>query len=285
MPRRVAIIQRTVAANGYEFDVRLAGAAGGEPVILLHGFPQSAGSWDDVARRLVGGHHRTIAPYLRGYCPGANPPGVARYRMKELVADVVGIADALKVGRFHLVGHDWGGGLAWGVAATHPERLASLTVVSTPHPLAMAEAMRTSSQGLRSSYFLYFRMKRVPDVLLSAGNFLQLGLSMRLAGLPAEAWRRDREQLARVGLTGPLNWYRAAALPRGWRDITVPTLYIRGTRDWFLGPRAAELTEQHCAADYEYVQLKAGHWIPDRNADELCALLETHIENHPAARS
>ena len=281
MPRTNATSEREVSANGLVFDVRSAGPARGEAVILLHGYPQSAGSWDQVTHHLAAGGRRAIAPNLRGYSPGANPSDAAAYRGPELVADVRGIADALGVDRFHLVGHDWGGGLAWWVAESMPTRVASLTVVSTPHPYAMREAMRTSSQGLRSSYFILFRMPRVPELLLSAADFAQLGMSLRLSGLPADAWHRDRERLRRVGLTGPLNWYRAASIPRGWDPIKVPTLYVRGTHDWFLGPRAAELTARHVIAPFQYVPMNAGHWIPDRNAAELNALLDTHLERNP----
>ena len=281
MPQPGSISESEVATYRWTFDVRTAGPAGGAPVILLHGYPQSAGSWDAVARHLAAAGHRVIAPNLRGYSPGANPQDVASYRSDELVADVRGIADALGVERFHLAGHDWGGNLAWATATAMPERVASLTVVSTPHPLAFAEAIRTSTQKLRSSYFVVFRLRRVPEVLLGAGDFLQLGWSLRASGLPKAAWRRDRARLRTVGLTGPLNWYRAAAVPRGWGPITVPTLYVRGQHDWFLGDRAAELTAKHVAAEYQYVAIDAGHWIPDRNAADLQPLLDAHIARNP----
>ncbi|MHB8718912.1 MAG: alpha/beta fold hydrolase [Candidatus Dormibacteria bacterium] len=281
MRQSTAITETAVAANGLLFDVRTAGPDSGEPVILLHGYPQSAGSWDRVAEHIAGHGRRAIAPHLRGYSPGANPQEVGAYRSDELVADVAGIADSLDAPRFHLAGHDWGGALAWSVAAALPSRVASLTVVSTPHPLAMRDAMRSSTQALRSSYFVFFRLPRVPEALLGAAGMAPLGASLRLFGLPAAAWRRDRERLSRVGLTGPLNWYRAAGLPREASGIAVPTLYVRGRRDWFLGARAAELTARHVTAEYRYVALDAGHWIPDRNAAALGDLLDDHLARHP----
>ncbi len=167
--------------------------------------------------------------------------------MDKLVADVIGIADAQKAERFHLVGHDWGGALAWAVAGAHPERLLSLTVVSTPHSAAMLEAMRTSTQGLRSSYMAFFRLPRVPELVLNFAGLRSAGLGLRVTGLPAESWHRDREQLRRVGgLHGPLNWYRGAInRTTKLRRVSVPTMYIWGKHDFALGRRAAELTAKY----------------------------------------
>jgi pimeloyl-ACP methyl ester carboxylesterase len=203
--------------------------------------------------------------------------------MPELVADVLGIADALRIERFHLVGHDWGGALAWVIAGNHPDRLLSLTVLSTAHPLAMGEALRTSSQALRSAYMKFFRIPRLPEAMLSFANFAQQGFGVRASGLPREAWRRDREHLRRVGIHGPLNWYRGATRGIGRpRRVNVPTLYIWGRHDMFLGRRAAQLTEKCVTGEYIFVELNAGHWIAERNADQLQRLLGEHLEAHRA---
>ena len=270
-----------VSANELVFETLLGGPFTGTPVILLHGYPQSAEAWRGTIEWLAGRGMRAIAPSLRGYSPGANPPDAAAYSMDRLVADVIAIADSQGIGSFHLVGHDWGGGLAWSAAAVHPERLLSLTVLSTPHLAAMAEALRTSTQMLRSSYMGLFKVPLIPEALLSFAGFAQLGLACRISGLPAEAWRRDRAHLRRVGLRGPLNWYRGATRnAHAGRRITVPTLYVWGRHDAFLGRRAAELTAKHVSADYTFVELDAGHWIAENNADELYELLAAHLDAH-----
>jgi pimeloyl-ACP methyl ester carboxylesterase len=268
-----------IEANGLRFETLLAGPADGEAVILLHGYPQSAASWSETMEWLATRGYRSIAPNLRGYSPGANPPDAAAYTMDQLVGDVMGIADAQGAARFHLVGHDWGGALAWSVATRHPDRLFSLTSVSTPHPAALFEALRTSTQALRSMYMGLFRMPRVPEAMLQVGNFAQLGFSLRAFGLPRAAWQRDRLQLQRVGgMRGPLNWYRGAMKGSSrQRRITVPTMYIWGRRDPFLGRRAAELTVNYVTGPYRFEQLAAGHWIPDRNAADLQRLLGAHF--------
>ncbi|MEO8898223.1 MAG: alpha/beta hydrolase [Candidatus Dormibacter sp.] len=277
-----AVEQREIEANGLRFETLLGGPDGGEAVILLHGYPQSGEAWRDTVKWLATNGYRGIAPSLRGYSPGANPPDASDYRMPELVADVLGIASALRVDRFHLVGHDWGGALAWVIAGNHGDRVLSLTVVSTPHPLALAEALRRPAQALRSSYMSFFRIGRVPEAMLSFGNFASQGLGARVSGQPRDAWRRDREHLRRVGLHGPLNWYRGAT--RGIRPqrVSVPTLYIWGRHDPFIGRRAAERTENFVSGEYTFVELNAGHWIAERNAEQLQRLLGEHLEAHHA---
>jgi pimeloyl-ACP methyl ester carboxylesterase len=268
-----------IEANGLAFETLVAGPHTGETVILLHGYPQSAASWRETMDWLATRGYRSIAPNLRGYSPGANPREASEYGMDALVADVIGIADARGVDRFHLVGHDWGGALAWSVAAAHPQRLLSLTSISTPHGAAMLQALRSSTQSLRSVYMGFFKIPRVPEALMQAGNYAQLGLSLRAFGLPSAAWSRDRKQLQRVGMRGPLNWYRGATKGLRPRRVSVPTLYIWGRRDPFLGRRAAELTSKYVTGPYRFEELKAGHWIPDKNAHDLQRILGEHLED------
>jgi pimeloyl-ACP methyl ester carboxylesterase len=278
-----ARVEQEIEANGLRFETLVAGPENGEAVILLHGYPQSASSWQHTLDWLAGRGYRGVAPNLRGYSPGANPLDAGEYAMSKLVADVIGIAGALGVERFHLVGHDWGGGLAWMVAGMHPDRLLSLTVISTPHLAAMAEALRTPAQALRSSYMGLFRLPRVPEAMLQFRDFAQLGLGVRASGLPRKAWERDREQLRRVGIRGPLNWYRGAT--RGMdrpRPVTVPTMFIWGRRDAFLGRRAAEFTEKYVKGEYRFVEMDAGHWIMDRNTAEFHRLLGEQLDAHHA---
>jgi pimeloyl-ACP methyl ester carboxylesterase len=280
----MAVIEkRDIDANGLSFETLLSGPADGEPVLLLHGYPQSAGAWERSLHWLAAHGYRGIAPNLRGYSPGANPQEVSAYAIETLTADVTGIADALGAERFHLVGHDWGGALAWAVAAAVPERVGSLTVLSTPHPYALAQAMRESTQMLRSGYFAFFRLPRVPEAVMSAGNFIQMGTALRISGLQKSSWQRDRARLRRTGLRGPLNWYRAASVPRRQRRVTVPTLYVWGRHDPFLGRHAAELTERFVKGPYRFVALDAGHWLPERNADELHDLLGDHLVTNRVA--
>ena len=280
----MAAAEREIESNGLSFETLLGGPEDGEAVVLLHGYPQSAAVWRPTMDWLATRGYRSIAPNLRGYSPRANPADAAAYSMDKLVGDVIGIAGAQGVDRFHLVGHDWGGALGWAIAATHPERLLSLTVISTPHGAAMRAAMRSSTQALRSAYMSFFRIPRLPEAMLNAANLRPTGLGLRLFGLPRASWQRDRGQLRRAGgLHGPLNWYRGA-LGRGGGPplIIVPTMYIWGRRDPFLGRRAAQLTAAQVVGPYRFEELKAGHWIVDRNAVDLQRLLGEHLAAHGA---
>ena len=144
------------------FDVRDQGPLDGDPVVLLHGFPERAASWDAVAARLHEHGLRTLAPDQRGYSPGARPRFRTSYRLPALVADVEALID--EIGRpVHLAGHDWGATVAWGLAARRPDLVRSLTAVSVPHPAAFVTACLKGSQLRDSWYFTVFGLPFVPE--------------------------------------------------------------------------------------------------------------------------
>jgi pimeloyl-ACP methyl ester carboxylesterase len=200
-----------IPARGLVFDALAAGPPTGELVVLLHGFPQTSACWTPLLATLAVAGYRAVAPDQRGYSPTARPTTVAAYRMPQLVADVVAIADRLGVETFHLVGHDWGGVVAWRLAGRHPDRVATLTAVSTPHPRAFARALVAGTQALRSAYIPVFRIPRLPELLLGAHR--QWGLRRLLAqdGLGVEWVDTYTRALAQPGaLSAALAWYRAA---------------------------------------------------------------------------
>src|SRR5438445_317950 len=151
-------VLRTFSRDGLIFDVREEGPVAGAPVVLLHGFPETSASWRDVMLKLAAAGYHVLAPDQRGYSPRARPASRRAYRRPELVADVLALADQMDVDRFHLVGHDWGAAVAWGVAMEHPHRLRSLTSLSIPHPAAFRRAAFTSRQALRSWYMAFFQL-------------------------------------------------------------------------------------------------------------------------------
>ena len=265
--------------DGFTFDVRewAPAARADEPrdtVVALHGFPQTSAAWTQVATRLADAGVRTLAPDQRGYSPGARPQDRSAYRMHHLVGDVVALLDAAGLDRVHLVGHDWGGGVAWAFALRHPERVARLTVLSTPHTAAMQWATRHSTQGLRSWYMAAFQLPVLPEAVL--GRLLR-GSGGRM-GLPAEQERAYRDALAQPGaLTGAINWYRALAwqLKDSGGDplVTCPTTYVWGRRDRYLGRAAAEKTEEYVDAPYRFVEIDADHWLPEKQPDEVAAAI------------
>ncbi len=256
-------LRRRVTRGRLTFDVHDSGS--GPAVLLLHGFPQDATSWRHVVPRLHDGGLRTIVPDQRGYSPGARPGPRGAYRLEFLAADALAVLDAAGVERAHVVGHDWGGGVAWALGWRHPERVASLTVVSTPHPGAMTWSLLRSDQALRSVYMGVFQLPWLPERVLHE----RLTDALVSTGLPAATAQHYQERMREPGAArGALNWYRAVPLSRAApRPVTVPTTFLWGREDPFLGPVAAERTRHHVHADYEFLPVPGGHWLPELAPD------------------
>lgn len=266
--------------EGMEFDVRDAGPADGEPVVLLHGFPQDRTAYDRMAPVLHGAGLRTLAPDQRGYSPGARPTARGDYRLRETARDVLALLDAAGLESAHVVGHDWGGIVGWALGAWYPERVRTLTALSVPHPAAMAKALVTSDQGLRSYYMALFQLPVVPERLVLAGGGAALRRMLQRGGLPEQAVDHYVQRMREPGaLTAALNWYRA--LPLGVRDavgrVSVPTLHVWSTEDAFLGRAATEATRQYVTGPYRLEVLEGvTHWIPELAAERTAELVVAH---------
>ena len=273
-----------VSRGDLAFPLRMAGPDEGEAVLFLHGFPQTSAMWSPYLSRLASAGFLAVAPDQRGYAATARPKEVEHYAMELLVADVLGVADGLGIDRFHLVGHDWGGAVGWALAGAHPERLHSLTSVSTPHPRALAWSLWRSSQLARSWYIGLFQIPGIPERILTARNGRLLRRTLGDSGLPPSRVDAYVERMLQPGaMTAALNYYRALR-PRhafGTGRITVPTLHVWSTRDLALGPVAARTTGREVDAPYRFVVLEnTSHWIPETRVDELSTLLIDHIRAH-----
>jgi pimeloyl-ACP methyl ester carboxylesterase len=257
-----------VKARGLAFDVFVGGPADGEPVLLLHGFPQDHREFDLLLPRLHEAGLRTYALDQRGYSPGARPAEVSGYRITEPVADAVAVLDALGVGAAHVIGHDWGAQVGWMLAALHPERVRTLTAVSVPHPKAIRLAMRVRpSQRARFAYFALFRSPIAERVLLAGGLRMMLRPIGDRAALYIDPMRVEPGRL-----TGALNWYRGLAGKQmaGVGVITVPTTYVWSDRDGAVARTAALRTRDWVEADYQFVVLRGvSHWVPEQAPDAL----------------
>jgi pimeloyl-ACP methyl ester carboxylesterase len=196
--------------------------------------------------------------------------------MSELVDDTVALLDAVAVSggaqRVHLVGHDWGGAVAWATATRFPERLSGLTVLSTPHPAAVLPAMLRSDQALRSWYMAFFQLPLLPELVMGA----TLRTTLVRGGLPKDVASRYAEAVSDpAARSAALNWYRGlpfSGLPGGdGGPVRVPTSYLWGRRDPFLGRAAAERTAEHVAAPYRFIELDGGHWLPELHPQEVAA--------------
>jgi pimeloyl-ACP methyl ester carboxylesterase len=253
---------------GLRFEVLDSGPVDAPAVVLLHGFPQQPSSFEAVASRLNAAGLRTLTPSQRGYTRTARPTRRRDYRTAATAADVVALLDTAGLAQAHLVGHDLGGNQAWGAADWHSDRVATLTVLSTPHPAAFVKSLLTSKQGLLSWYMAFIQLPALPEALVRR----TLAKSLVENRLPAVFADRYAEAMAEQGaLTGALNWYRG--IPLSMREplgpIKVPTSYIWGRHDFALSRRAVELTANYVDGPYEMVELDADHWLPETHPDAV----------------
>ncbi len=259
----------TISANGHQFRARIAGFDGNDEkpaVMLLHGFPVTSAMWVDLIQPLEDAGYRVVAFDQRGYSPGARPEDISEYTIDKLSADVIAVADATGMDRFHLIGHDWGAGVGWSIVLGQPTRLLSWTGLSIAHPAAFTDALANDpDQQARSSYFLFFRTPLLPETVFTF-NGLQILMSFY-----GEMSRLQRDEYFSVfsepgALTSGLNWYRAMnqSLTGGDEiesDVSIPTLFIWGNNDGAVGRVAVESMAQYMKGPYLEIELDAGHWL------------------------
>jgi pimeloyl-ACP methyl ester carboxylesterase len=265
------------------FDVRVDGPDDGRPVLLLHGFPETALSWAAVTPLLTEAGLRTYAPDQLGYSPGARPAEVGAYSMPNLAQVTADLMTAMAVPRADVVGHDWGANVAWTLAAWHPDRVRSLTAVSVPHPAAYTVAYRVDpEQKERSAYIrLFWQPGKAEDVLL-ADEARRLRRMLRGdgdTGIPAEAIDEYVAVLSAPGaLTAALNWYRAMSSDIRVDPVELPTTYVWSDGDVAIGRTAAEACAQYVTGDYRFVELPGvTHWIPEQAPEQLATAILDRI--------
>lgn len=291
MPADADATVTTIEVGGLTFRARVAGPDGGRPVFLLHGFPQTSACWARQIPALIDTGCRVVAYDQRGYSPGARPTQVEEYSSARFVDDLLAIAGALGIERFDLVGHDLGGAVAWTAAGTHPGRLRSLAVVSTPHPAAFKAAYSSGSSGAergdggeqheKSGYIRTF--KESPRGEIEAALRADGAAALRLVydGLPPDAVEEYVSVLSAAGaLEAAVDWYRASSgrVSAATPPSPVPTLYVWGDHDQALGRAAADATAGFVTGPYRFEVIEGGsHWLPELSADQLNPMLLDHL--------
>lgn len=273
-----------ISIGEFRFNAIAAGPLEGELVLFLHGFPEFADAWCEVMQSIAKAGFCTVAVDQRGYSESARPKNMSDYAVEHLISDVLGFADALSRRRFHLVGHDFGAFLGWVLAATSPDRVQSLTALSTPHPNAFFEAIENDEdQKHRSRYILFFRL---PDG--TAENFFRAQNYQRLRSvyqgkLPDSGVNENIRRLAAPGaLTSALNWYRALELEARIGDVSVPTLYIWSTDDLALSKAAAAGAASYTKGPYRFEEFEGiSHWLLAEVPDRVSASVLEHLRAHP----
>ena len=237
----------------------------GTPVLLLHGYPDSSRLWRHQIPALRKAGFRTIAPDLRGFGESDKPQAVEDYAMARSIADMVAVLDQLEVDRAHVVGHDWGAGLAWAFAALVPERIDRLVVMSVGHPNTLREP--SLAQREKAWYQLLFQFEDVAEALIQRDDW-KLFREMLRDAKDADRYIAD---LSRPGaLTAALSWYRANASPaqelertRPFPPVAAPTLGIWSTGDEYLLEEGMAGSGEHVTGMWRYERIEAaGHWLP-----------------------
>jgi pimeloyl-ACP methyl ester carboxylesterase len=286
----MAELHKIETGPGLVFDVSVAGQVGAPLVLLLHGFAESFHMWRSQLSALAAAGYRAVAPSQRGYSPGARPHtgDASNYRFDRLVVDALDLVAACGYSdrRFHLVGHDWGASIAWGVADLHPNRVASLTVVSRPHPNAFnrALAMPDGDQARRSRHHHTFLQPDAGPLLLADGA-RRLRERLARSGVPAAAIEQHISVLGNeTTMEAALTWYRArGAIRSPLGAISVPTLYLWGDVDDTVGRAAAEGTREFVSGPYRFEILPGiGHFAVEQAPDRVNELLLAHLAAHPA---
>ncbi len=261
---------REAVVNGVRLHYVEAGPDGGPLVVLLHGFPEFWYAWREQIPALAAAGFRVVAPDMRGYNTSEKPPGVRAYRIETLVADVAGLiahVAAPGAARAAVVGHDWGGGVAWATAMRRPDVVRKLVILNAPHPGALLRQYRRDpAQLLRSWYIFAFQVPVLPELLFALGDYAMLRRVFRTepvrpGAFAAEDIRRYRDAFAQPGArTATIHYYRAAVRrdPRtaasDVRPIAAPTLLIWGMNDPYLGPGLTE---------------NLGEWVPNLRVERL----------------
>jgi len=259
---------RVALATGVDLDVAVAGNPANPAIILLHGFPESHRTWRHQIPELAKTHF-VIAPDQRGYARSSKPAAVSDYAPDKIMADVFALADHFGRATFTLVGHDWGGAIAWGAAMTQPHRVERLVILNAPHPYRFQQTLRDDpAQQRASGYIGFIRNTRIDRSRLLAAAFGN-SLVRRLATLAVGRERAAHlDEWSQPGaMTAMLNWYRAAAAMTPASDttpapvITQPTLVIWGMRDRYLLPVQIDGIDA-LVTDLTLVKLDAGHFTP-----------------------
>jgi pimeloyl-ACP methyl ester carboxylesterase len=282
-------LQKVTIAPHLVFDTLVAGEPRAPMVLLLHGFAESMHCWRAQVEALGDAGYRAMAPSQRGYSAGARPDtrDASHYHIDRLMDDAMAMVAACGYGeaRFHLAGHDWGGSIAWALADRYSERIASLTILSRPHPNAFNRAleMPDGDQKYRSRHHTAFLEPDAADVVL-ADDAKWLRERWAANGVPTTAVEKHLAVLgSKEAMLAALAWYRARGAIRGpLGPIRVPTLYIWGDADDTVGRVAAEGTVDFIAAPYRFeIMPGVGHFPADQAPDRVSELLLEQVAAHP----
>lgn len=283
------IDHRFVDTGNVSLHVTTAGPEDGEPVVLLHGYPEFWYGWREQIPALADAGYRVIAPDQRGYNRSDKPDGLGAYTVDRLAADVAGLLDGLEYESARVVGHDWGGAVLWETMMRHPDRVDWAMVINLPHPKVFEDTLGSDPRQLLKSYYMFFyQLPWLPEVLLSVNGWRVLrwfidtsNSEETFAPSVIERYREAWEQPGAI--TGMLNWYRALfqrdAPDPPTTEVSVPTLLVWGTQDAYLVPEMAEASIEYCQDGRLERIDDATHWVQHEVPDRVNRLLLDFLDD------
>jgi epoxide hydrolase 4 len=284
MSAEFMIEKQVVDAGEARLHCLIGGPEDGALVVLLHGFPACAETWRAQLVALAAAGFRVVAPDQRGYGESDKPAGVASYSVPHLVADVIGILDSFKRAKAFVVGHDFGGGVAWATAMAHPDRVEKLAILNAVHPIGFERQMKHWSQLKKSWYLFFFQLPWLPEWLLARKDFAFLRSSLRDDDLRDETIDMFVEALRHPGsLHAAVNWYRASFRDgaRGRlvpKKVELPSLMIWGDRERHLDPELATPPADWVSSTRVEHIAEGSHWVHHDAPEKVSTLLVEHFE-------
>lgn len=281
--------QQQIRLNGLMFNIVCEGAKDAPLIILLHGFPECWLTWEAQIQPLVDAGYRVMAPDQRGYNLTDKPISIDDYRIDILASDVEALRKHAGAEKFHLVGHDWGGAIAWWYAMHNGDKLYSLNILNVPHPLAFEKTLkRNKKQLLKSWYMFFFQIPKLPELILAAGNFKMAKRSLIQSSNKGSFSPQVLSKLTTAwsqkgAITGMLNWYRAALrrpIQESQIQVTCPTRILWGENDIALTKEMAQLSTQYCDSVELTYYPDATHWLshdkPEVVTSEIIRFCDAH---------
>lgn len=276
-----------IETNGIRLHAAVAGPEDGELVVLLHGFPEFSYGFHHQMEELAASGYRVAVPDQRGYHLSDKPEQIEDYTINKLSDDIAGLIEAFGETSAIVIGHDWGGAVAWRLAASKPEYVKKLIAINIPHPTAMPRVfMKNPLQWLKSSYMAFFQLPEVPEKLMAANDFESMKQAMKGTARPDaftdQELERYKDAWSQPGaLTGMLNWYRAirkgSLLQMPKAPLRMPVRIIWGLGDQFLSPMLATESLKFCEnAELVWVG-EATHWVHHEQPEIVNRLIKEFL--------
>ncbi|RLJ81147.1 alpha/beta fold hydrolase [Planococcus citreus] len=276
-----------IETNGIRLHAAVAGPEDGELVVLLHGFPEFSYGFHHQMEELAASGYRVAVPDQRGYHLSDKPEQIEDYTINKLSDDIAGLIEAFGETSAIVIGHDWGGAVAWHLAASKPDYVKKLIAINIPHPTAMPRVfMKNPLQWLKSSYMAFFQLPEVPEKLMAANDFESIKQAMKGTARPDaftdQELERYKDAWSQPGaLTGMLNWYRAirkgSLLQMPKAPLRMPVRIIWGLGDQFLSPMLATESLKFCEnAELVWVG-EATHWVHHEQPEIVNRLIKEFL--------